>query len=135
MCIVLEIKTLSWPVLLTWSLYIHGINKLYCKLWSLFRSCYFNPGFTHGSLLILCQYGLWSFQTGDTKLERFLPKNQHTWRKLLNFEFWISGILSKSAKIRLSKSIFYVKNHPNFLNFFFLEEYQSRSTFFVIDIF
>ena len=23
------------------------------------------------------QYGLWSFQTGDTKLERFLPKNQH----------------------------------------------------------
>ena len=30
------------------------------------------------------QYGLWSFQTGDTKLERFLPKNQHTQRKLLN---------------------------------------------------
>ena len=25
----------------------------------------------------LWQYGLWSFQTGDTKLERFLPKNQH----------------------------------------------------------
>ena len=24
------------------------------------------------------QYGLWSFQTGGTKLERFLPKNQHT---------------------------------------------------------
>ena len=23
------------------------------------------------------QYGLWSFQTGGTKLERFLPKNQH----------------------------------------------------------
>ena len=23
------------------------------------------------------QYGLWSFQTGDTKLERFLTKNQH----------------------------------------------------------
>ena len=35
----------------------------------------------------LWQYGLWSFQTGDTKLERFLPKNQHTQRKLLNFEF------------------------------------------------
>ena len=32
------------------------------------------------------QYGLWSFQTGGTKLERFLPKNQHTQRKLLNFE-------------------------------------------------
>ena len=43
----------------------------------------------------LWQYGLWSFQTGDTKLERFLPKNQHTQRKLLNFEFWINGELSK----------------------------------------
>ena len=26
----------------------------------------------------LLQYGLWSFQTEGTKLERFLPKNQHT---------------------------------------------------------
>ena len=36
----------------------------------------------------LWQYGLWSFQTGagGTKLERFLPKNQHTQRKLLNFQ-------------------------------------------------
>ena len=32
---------------------------------------------------------------GYTKLERFLPKNQHTQRKLLNFEFWINGELSK----------------------------------------
>ena len=24
------------------------------------------------------QYGLWSFQAGGTKLERFLHKNQHT---------------------------------------------------------
>ena len=39
------------------------------------------------------------FSNGDTKLERFLPKNQHTQRKLLNFEFWINGELSKSAKI------------------------------------
>ena len=41
------------------------------------------------------QYGLWSFQAGGTKLERFLHKNQHTQRKLLNFEFWINGELSK----------------------------------------
>ena len=34
-------------------------------------------------------------QNGDTKLERFLPENQHTQRKLLNFEFWINGELSK----------------------------------------
>jgi hypothetical protein len=56
---------------------------------------------------------------GDTKLEIFLPKNQHTQRKLLNFEFWINGELSKSAKIRLSKSIFCVKNHLNLSQFFF----------------
>ena len=43
----------------------------------------------------LWQYGLWSFQTGGTKLKRFLHKNQHTQRKLLNFEFWINGELSK----------------------------------------
>ena len=39
----------------------------------------------------LWQYGLWSFQTGYTKLERFLHKNQHTQRKLLNFENWTNG--------------------------------------------
>jgi hypothetical protein len=39
------------------------------------------------------------FSNGDTKLKIFLPKNQYTQRKLLNFEFWINGELSKSAKI------------------------------------
>ena len=32
---------------------------------------------------------------GGTKLERFLPKNQHTQRKLLNFENWVNGKVSK----------------------------------------
>ena len=32
---------------------------------------------------------------GGTKLERFVYKNQQTQRKLLNFEFWINGALSK----------------------------------------
>ena len=36
-----------------------------------------------------------SFQLGGTKLERFLLKNQHTSRKLLNFENWCSGELWK----------------------------------------
>ena len=40
---------------------------------------------------LLWQYGLWSFPTGPTKLERFLPKNQRTERKLLNFENWVFG--------------------------------------------
>ena len=29
------------------------------------------------------------------KLERFLHKNQHTQRKLLNFENWVNGEVSK----------------------------------------
>ena len=29
----------------------------------------------------LWQYGLWNFQTGGTKLERFLPENQHKYSK------------------------------------------------------
>ena len=39
------------------------------------------------------------FKWGGTKLERFLSKNQHTQRKLLNFENWYNGKVSKSAKI------------------------------------
>ena len=38
---------------------------------------------------VLLQYGLWRFQTGGTKLERSLPKNQHT------FENWVNGEVSK----------------------------------------
>ena len=51
-----------------------GINHPLCTVW---------------------QYGLWSFQTGGTKLERFLPKNQHNQRKSLNFEHWVNGEVSK----------------------------------------
>ena len=35
------------------------------------------------------------FSRGGTKLERLLPKNQHTQRKLLNFENWVNGEVSK----------------------------------------
>ena len=41
------------------------------------------------------QYGLWSFQTVGTKLERFLPQNQHTQILLLNFENWVNGEVPK----------------------------------------
>ena len=50
---------------------------------STFQGLY--PGFFIGTLISLIidgyrlwQYGLWSFQTRGTKLERFLPKNQHS---------------------------------------------------------
>ena len=45
-------------------------------------------------IITLWQYGLCSFQVGGTKLEGFFPKNQHTQRKLLNFENWVNGEVS-----------------------------------------
>jgi hypothetical protein len=35
------------------------------------------------------------FSSGGKKLERFLPKNQHTQKKLLNFKNWCNGEVSK----------------------------------------
>ena len=39
------------------------------------------------------------FSNGGKKFEKILPKNQHTQRKLLNFENWVNGEVSTSAKI------------------------------------
>ena len=41
------------------------------------------------------QYGLWNFLAGGTKLERFLPKNQHIQRKSLSFENLTNKEVSK----------------------------------------
>ena len=35
------------------------------------------------------------FSNGGYKLERFFPKNQYTQGKLLNFENWVNGEVSK----------------------------------------
>ena len=68
------------------------------------------------------QYGLRSFQTGGTKLEKNLPKNQHTRRKFLNFENWTNGEVSKSAKS---------PNLPTFkVNFLYQKLSESFSIFF-----
>ena len=124
------------------------------------------------------------FSSGGYKIEKILPKNQHTERQLLNFEIWCNGELSKQCLDLTFKVNFYwqdkqhnqVKSHwykiPSdgipieplvkksewwppeednpwnllfstwmskiigiFLNFFFIEKYQFRSRFFVIDIF
>ena len=47
----------------------------------------------YNSVRTVWQYGLWSFQTGGIKIERFLTKNQHTKRKFLNFENWTNGLM------------------------------------------
>ena len=49
----------------------------------------------------LWQYGLWSFQMGGIKLNRFLPKNQHTKRNFENFENCTNGEPQYFAKIRV----------------------------------
>jgi hypothetical protein len=38
--------------------------------------------------------GVVEFSNGDTKLERFLPKNQHAKKKLLNF-----GLMASCQKV------------------------------------
>ena len=59
--------------------------------------------------LALWQYGLWSFQTGDTKLKRLFQEIQHTQRKLLNFENWCSGELGIILVIKWFKNWCYKK--------------------------
>ena len=44
------------------------------------KSCKYSCG--HMITCIIWQYRLWSFKSGDTKLERILPKDQGTQRKL-----------------------------------------------------
>ena len=64
--------------------YVHK----YLALFSLFHLRKRNQS-KHEKVRVGCslwQYRLWSFKSRDTKLERFLSKNQHTQSKLLNFE-------------------------------------------------
>ena len=53
---------------------------------------------------------------GGTKLERFLPKNQHTQRKLLNFENWVNGEVSKVPKFDFQSQFSMSKIIRIFLN-------------------
>ena len=69
------------------------------------------------------------------KKQGFCSKINRIQMRLLYFVNWHSVRASKSAKIVLSKSIFYVKNQPNFFKKKFIEEYQFRRTFFVKNIF
>ena len=45
------------------------------------------------------------FSRGGTKFERFLPKNQHIQRKLLNFENWSSSELSTIGQYFIKKLV------------------------------
>ena len=62
------------------------------------------------------QYGLWVFQTGETKLERFLSKNQLTKIKWLNFGSMAS--CQKVPKFDFQSQFSMSKITWIFLNFF-----------------
>ena len=74
---------------------------------------------------MLWQYGLWSFQTGGENLERFLHKNQHTQKKLLNFEFWINGEVSKIGHHFLVKKIKLIYQKMSIIKDVLLSWYSS----------
>ena len=61
---------------------------------------------------------------GGTKLERFLPNNQHTQMKLLNFENWVNGEVSKG-----------VKNYPNLSHLFSLKNINLEAHFLLLTFF
>ena len=50
--------------------------------------------FTAMPVQLVWQNWLWSFQTGGTKLEKILPKNQHTKGKFLILRIGLAGSLS-----------------------------------------
>ena len=55
--------------------------------------------------------------------------------KLPNFENWSNGEVSKRAKFDFQSQFSMSKIIGIFLNFFFIEEYELRGTFVVIDVF
>ena len=64
---------------------------------------------TFNCLYVVISVWSWNFKDSGSLNAKFLVKNQHTQRNPLMNYGW-----SKSAKIVLSNSIFYVKNQPNF---------------------
>ena len=87
----------------------------------------------------LWQYGLWNFQTGGTKLQRSLPKNRHTQKKLSNFENWVSGEVSKSAKspklLTFKVNFLYQKLSESFSIFFSLKNINLGAHFLLLTFF
>ena len=74
----------------------------------LFQSISFWPDRT------LWRYGLWSFQTGGTNLERFLPKNHHTQENDWILRIGLMGA-SEVFKIRVIKSIIFIFSGKKYL--------------------
>ena len=85
---------------------------------------------------------MWCFQAGGTKkgIERFLPKNQHTQRKLLNFVNWVDGEVSKVLKIdqNLTFKVNFLRQKlpiQIFHNFFSLKNIKLGAHFLLLTFF
>ena len=74
---------------------------------------------SHVCMFIYDNTGCQIFKWGVQNWKDFCLKINIQKGNWLNFENWCNGEVSNSAKIRLSKSIFYVKNHPNLSQFCF----------------
>ena len=76
---------------------------------------------------------------GGTELERFLPKNQHTQRKLLNFENWVKGEVSKVPKsgqiLTFKVNFLYQKLSESFSIFFSLKNINLGAHFLLLTFF
>ena len=76
---------------------------------------------------------------GGTKLERFLPKDQHTQRKLSNFENWSNGEVKKSAKspnlLTFKVNFLYQKLSESFSIFFSLKNINLGAHFLLLTFF
>ena len=85
------------------------------------------------------QYRLSSFQAGNTKLERFLAKNQHTHRKFLNFENWVNGEVSKSVNkcqnLTFKVNFLCQKSSESFSIFFSLKNTNLGAHFLLLTFF
>ena len=79
------------------------------------------------------------FSNGGYKIRKILPKNQHTQRKLLNFENWVSGEVSKSAKspnlLTFKVNFLYQKLSESFSIFFSLKNINLGAHFLLLTFF
>ena len=67
------------------------------------------------------------FSNGGDKVKKIFASESTYSKEIIEFWELVNGEVSKSAKIWLSKSIFYDKNYPNL--FFFIDEYKFRGMF------
>ena len=136
-----DIRVLNHFVEIHLSIYLFICLDMWSiKLWSKLHS--FDPMYIivcitriKGDYWGLWHFRLWSFQGRNTKLERFLAKNQLYSNEISKFwklESW--GAVKKYQYLTFKVNFLCQKSLESFW-FFFNEEYQLKSTFVVIDIF